>query len=113
MLVEQGDFIEVDFNPTLGHEPQKLRPALVVSTGYFNNVLSSLVVVCPITTAAHSHPLHIRLPEDSPVQGSVCVESMRAIDIEAPSRHTSHLGAAIDASTMGRVLEAIAAVFGV
>lgn len=50
MLFEQGDLIEVDFNPTVGHEPAKRRPALVVSAGYFNNVVSSLTVVCPITS---------------------------------------------------------------
>lgn len=31
MVFEQGDIIEVDFDPTRGHEPQKKRPALVVS----------------------------------------------------------------------------------
>ena len=30
-LYEQGDIIEVDFDPTLGHEPKKMRPAIVVS----------------------------------------------------------------------------------
>ena len=46
MLFEQGDLIEVNFSPTVGHEPQRRRPALVVSVGYFNNVISSLTVVC-------------------------------------------------------------------
>ncbi|MDR2108260.1 MAG: type II toxin-antitoxin system PemK/MazF family toxin [Coriobacteriales bacterium] len=28
-MLEQGDLIELDFDPTKGHEPAKRRPALV------------------------------------------------------------------------------------
>ncbi len=113
MFAEQGDLIEMDFNPTVGHEPQKLRPALVVSVGYFNNVLSSLVMVCPITSGANGHPLHIELPDGCPVSGCVCVEAIRSVDLEAPSRHVRSLGASLDQETMGRVLEALGASLGI
>ena len=113
MLFEQGDLIELDFNPTVGHEPQKMRPALVVSVGYFNNVLSSLVVVCPITSTYNGHPLHIKLPESCPVEGCVCIEAMRAVDLENPVRHAHQLDFSLDGETMGMVLEAIGATFGI
>ena len=79
-LYEQGDIIEVDFDPTLGHEPKKMRPALVVSVGYFNNVLSSLTVVCPITSTVNGHPLHVKIASDNAVHGCICLEQIRAID---------------------------------
>lgn len=113
MAFEQGELIELNFNPTVGHEPQKRRPALVVSVGYFNNVISSLVVVCPITSAAHPHPLHIELPEGCGVQGRVCVEQMRAVDLNSPARSAKHLGESLDQETMAQVLDAIGAVFGI
>lgn len=113
MLFEQGDLIEVDFNPTVGHEPAKRRPALVVSTGYFNNVVSSLTVVCPITSSVNEHPLHIELAMGNAVRGCVCVEQMRAIDLGNPARGATHLDGTIDPATMSRVLDAIGAVFGI
>ena len=46
MSLEQGDVILVDFNPSVGHEPAKLRPAVVVS-GYGFNSRANLVAVVP------------------------------------------------------------------
>lgn len=111
MLVEQGDFVELDFDPTVGHEPRKLRPALVVSVGHFNNVVSSLTVVCPITSTVNGHPLHIELPGDCPVHGCVCVEAIRAVDLSNPQRHARHLETYADRETMSRVLDALGAMF--
>ena len=102
-LYEQGDIIEVDFDPTLGHEPKKMRPALVVSVGYFNNVISSLTVVCPITSTVNGHPLH----------GCVCLEQIRAIDLSSPKRRTKKTGLSMDTETMTRVLDGIGAMFGI
>lgn len=113
MTFEQGDLIEVNFNPTVGHEPQKRRPALVVSDGYFNNVLSSLVVVCPITSMVNGHPLHVVIADGNAVRGCVCLEAMRAIDLEDSRRVIRHLDASLDAKTMGRVLDGIGAIFGI
>ncbi len=113
MICEQGDIIEVNFNPTLGHEPQKRRPALVVSVSFFNNVLSSLTVVCPITSTKNGHPLHVELPEGNAVSGCVCLEAMRAIDLEAPGRDARPLGASLDPETMARVLDGIGGIFGI
>ena len=113
MMFEQGDFIEVNFNPTLGHEPQRLRPALVVSDSYFNNVVSSLTVVCPITSNDNRHPLHVRIREGNAVSGFVCVEALRAIDLATGKREVSRLGSSIDEKTMAEVLEKIGAVFGI
>ncbi len=113
MLFEQGDIIEVNFNPTVGHEPQKRRPALVVSVGYFNNVVSSLTVVCPITSSANGHPLHVELAPGNAAEGCVCVEQMRAIDLSNPARGARPLGSSADPATMSLVLDAIGAVFGI
>ena len=44
MICEQGAIIEVSFDPTVGHEPQKRRPAVVVSTDGCNR-MSSLSLI--------------------------------------------------------------------
>ncbi len=113
MTFEQGNLIEVNFNPTVGHEPQKRRPALAVSDGYFNNVLSSLVVVCPITSTANGRPLHVVIADGNAVSGCVCLEATRAVDLEDPCRAVRHLDASLDAKAMGRVLDGIGAIFGI
>lgn len=111
MMFEQGELIEVRFDPTVGHEPHKRRPALVVSDGYFNNVLSSLVVVCPITTTSNGHPLHIEIADGNAVAGCICLEQVRALDLE--ERRARSLNAFLDEVTMTRVLDGIGAIFGI
>ncbi len=89
MIFDQGDIIEVDFDPTRGHEPSKKRPALVVSN-YDFNITNSMTLVCPITTRMKPFFLHQELPEDCCVQGSVVMEQLRALDLDA--RPTKKLG---------------------
>ncbi len=111
MLLDQGDVIIVDFDPTIGHEPRKSRPALVVSTDYFNNVLSSLTVVCPITSTVNGHPLHVEINDTCGVHGCVCLEQIRAIDVS--NRKVQETGIKMGDSTMTRVLDGIGAIFGI
>lgn len=82
MVFEQGDLIAVDFDPTLGHEPQKERPALVVSSNEFN-AATSMTIVCPITSQINGFFLHEPLPEGHGLHGEVVMEQVRALDLEA------------------------------
>ena len=50
--------IKSDFNPSAGHEPAKMRPAVVV-TAYGFNARSSLVGVVPIQSRDTGYPLHV------------------------------------------------------
>ena len=79
-ILEQGDVIEVDFNPSVGHEPAKSRPAVVV-TGYGFNSRSSLVGVVPVQTTDNAYPLHVPI-DCKGVHGFACVEMVRNIDVE-------------------------------
>lgn len=79
---QQGDIIEVDFNPTRGHEPQNKRPALVVSNGDYNTT-TSLTIVCPVTSKDNKFYLHEPLPKGYKVSGTVMIEQLRAIDLAA------------------------------
>lgn len=83
MLIRQGDVMEFDFNPSLGHEPKGRRPGLVVSSDMFQ-ASTSMTLICPITTTRNEFPLHLELPDSiDEVYGCVCVEQVRAYDLEA------------------------------
>ena len=105
--LEQGDIIEVDFNPSIGHEPAKLRPAVVVSVFGFNT-RSSLVSVVPVTTKQRGYPLHVPIKADA-ATGWACVEALRNIDVV--HRGYRIIGHADDAS-MRTILRYIRGMFG-
>jgi mRNA interferase MazF len=113
-IPSQGALIEVSFDPGIGHEPRKQRPALVVSTHDFN-LMSSLTMVAPITSVDNGYPLHVRItPTDDAegfeVEGFVCVEQMKALDLDR--RGYTELGA-VDEHEMNKVLEIVGAIFGI
>ncbi len=78
----QGDIVEFDFAPSLGHEPTGRRPGLIVSSGEFN-LATSMTLVCPITTRNNGFPLHVQLPDLDEVYGYVALEQVRAYDLQA------------------------------
>lgn len=106
----QGDIVEVGFDPTLGHEPTKRRPALVVSSDEFN-FMSSMTVVVPVTSTDNGYPLHVRISSTGgEVTGFACVEQLRAIDLEA---RRARKVAELPREDMSEVLNLVGAVFGI
>ena len=103
MIFEQGDIIEVNFNPTVGHEPANKRPALVVSN-YDFNITNSMTIVCPITNRLKPFFLHFEILSNNVVSGSIVAEQLRAIDLDA--RNASKIGE-LDPSTLQKVLTCI------
>ena len=79
MVIKQGDIIKFDFNPSLGHEQQGYRPALVVSNEIYNKHTNLLMVV-PITNRESDFPLHIHLDGRTQTTGVVMCEQIKAID---------------------------------
>lgn len=74
-----GDIIYLNFNPTIGHEQQGYRPALVVSNWDFNN-FTGLSLVCPITNNTKKHPLHVNLSTKHKTTGVILCEHIKSID---------------------------------
>ncbi|EKB1220816.1 type II toxin-antitoxin system PemK/MazF family toxin [Listeria monocytogenes] len=82
----QGDIVWVDFDPSKGHEIQKRRPGLVVSTTAFNRA-TQFCVICPITSTIRSYPTHFTLQHYS-IQGQVITSQIRSLDYrEAAGRN--------------------------
>ncbi len=81
----RGDIVALDFDPTLGHEQQGRRPAIVVTPDAFNRL--GMVGVCPITQggqAARNIGMAVVL-DGMQTAGVVLIHQFRMID-PAPRR---------------------------
>jgi mRNA interferase MazF len=58
----RGEVWMTDFDPVRGHEQAGLRPALIVSTDYFNRGPADLLIVLPLTTKAKRVRSQIAVP---------------------------------------------------
>lgn len=96
----QGDIVIVPFDPSVGHEPKKTRPAIVVSNDTFN-AHCALCWVVPVTSTDNGYPLHVRLLETNVVEGFAAVEELRSLDLE--SREAMRVGS-LDSISLSRVL---------
>jgi mRNA interferase MazF len=79
---EKGDLIVLDFDPQIGHEQMKRRPALVLSPAAFNDAFG-LAFVAPITTKPKGHAFEVPLPAESNVKGVVMVQQLKSFDWRA------------------------------
>lgn len=73
-----GDIVWIDFNPQLGREQAKRRPALVITEEAYNRA-SGLAVVCPLTSHRKPYPFALPLIFDN-VEGSVLVDQIKSFD---------------------------------
>lgn len=78
---EQGSIIWVTFDPTLGHEQQGRRPAVVVSNKAFY-LLTRMIKVLAISSSLSQagFPANVCLPSGSKTQGYVLTDQERSID---------------------------------
>ncbi|KNZ43046.1 type II toxin-antitoxin system PemK/MazF family toxin [Acetobacterium bakii] len=83
-MVKQGDSIKLNFNLQSVHEQAGFRPAVVISNDFFNEKVN-MTIVCPITNANRSFPLHILLDNRTKTTGFVLCEHIKSIDLEARS----------------------------
>jgi Growth inhibitor len=76
---QKGDIIEMDFNPTKGHEQSGKRPALIISNeAYYRR--TKLIIVCPISNTPNDFPMHIKLGGGIKTTGSILTQHIRTVD---------------------------------
>ena len=78
----QGDIIDLDLDPRIGHEQSGCRPALIISRDLFYTN-SGLLVICPITNTNRKSPFHIPLSGSSKTDGFILCDQIRTIDPDA------------------------------
>jgi mRNA interferase MazF len=78
---EAGDIAWLDFDPQMGREQGRRRPALVLTDQSYNRA-SGLVVVCPLTSKRKPYPFALPVVVDQ-IDGSVLVDHLKSMDWEA------------------------------
>jgi len=83
--ITRGEIWLADLNPVRGHEQAGKRPCLVISADLFNQGVSGLVVVLPVTSKDKGIPFHLKV---EPPEGGVKMpsfikcEDVRSISVE-------------------------------
>jgi mRNA interferase MazF len=100
-----GDIVLVDFNPVIGSEANKVRPAVVVSNDGANTAVERLgrgvITVAPITSnITKVYPFQVRLPSDLigtglTAESKIQAEQLRAVDVARVGRHLGRLPASL------------------
>jgi mRNA interferase MazF len=75
---EAGDIVMMDFDPQVGREQAKRRPALVLTDQRYNRA-SGLAVVCPLTSKRKPYPFALPVTLDQ-VEGAVLVDQIKSMD---------------------------------
>jgi len=75
---EAGDIVMLDFDPQVGREQAKRRPALVLTDQRYNRA-SGLAVVCPLTSKRKPYPFALPITVDE-VDGAVLVDQLKSLD---------------------------------
>jgi mRNA interferase MazF len=73
-----GDIIWLDFDPQVGREQAKRRPALVITEQSYNRA-SGLVIVCPLTSRRKPYPFALATTVEK-VEGAVLVDHLKSMD---------------------------------
>ncbi len=113
MILEQGDLISINFDPSKRHEPAGRHYAVVLSPWEINR-MSALTLLAPITSKDNGYPLHIPIAEGNEVFGFVQCEAMRAMDLNAREREGAvEAVGALDDQTLAKVLATALVVLGI
>jgi len=75
---DAGDIVMMDFDPQVGREQAKRRPALVLTDQRYNRA-SGLAIVCPLTSKRKPYPFALPITVDD-VEGAVLVDQLKSMD---------------------------------
>jgi mRNA interferase MazF len=75
---DAGDIVFLDFDPQVGREQAKRRPALVLTEKSYNRA-SGLAVVCPLTSKRKPYPFALPV-QVGRVEGAVLVDQLKSLD---------------------------------
>lgn len=78
---EVGDIAWLDFDPQIGHEQSRRRPALVLTDQSYNRA-SGLLVACPVTSKRRPYPFAVPITLDE-VEGAILVDHLKSVDWQA------------------------------
>ena len=100
----------MDFGVPLGHEQGKRRPALVVSSDWFNESRAELTIVVPLSSTIRRLGTHVRIepPEGGvEVPSDIMCEHVRSVSL---TRFEEQRGR-VDGTTMDDVVKRLKVLF--
>jgi len=75
---DAGDIVMMDFDPQVGRQQAKRRPALVLTDQRYNRA-SGLAIVCPLTSKRKPYPFALPITVGE-VEGAVLVDQLKSMD---------------------------------
>ncbi len=105
-IIQQGDIYWINFDPSIGAEIQKKRPAIVVQDQDLLQY-NRTILVCPIISSPNIHPLDISL-EHLKKNSRVRTTQLKALDI---GRFCEYIKSA-SPEEMEQILERICMILG-
>jgi mRNA interferase MazF len=105
---QAGDIVFINFDPKVGHEQAKRRPALVLTDQRYNQA-SGLAVFCPLTSKRKPYPFALPIKVDN-VEGAVLVDQLKSLDWAG--RHAQFHSKA-EPALLTRVRQYIAVLLGI
>ena len=104
-VIKRFDVFLVNLDPTVGHEIQKTRPAVVISPDEMNRHIST-VIIAPMTTKSHEYPTRVPCTFQGKA-GWIVLDQIRTVD---KARLVSKLGE-MEAEAREGILVGLAAMF--
>ena len=105
---EAGDGVRLAFDPQVGHEQARHRPALVISPASYN-ARNGLMVCGPLTTRIKGHPFEVLVEIDG-VHGAVLSDPVKSLDWKARRARTK---SAVPAEVMVQVRAKLKALLAI
>jgi mRNA interferase MazF len=105
---DAGDIVMMDFDPQVGREQAKRRPALVLTEQHYNRA-SGLAVVCPLTSKRKPYPFALPIRFDQ-IDGAILVDQLKSMDWIS---RKAKFRAKAEATVLGRVRQYAAVLLGI
>lgn len=80
--LKKGDVVSIDLNPTVGHEQNGHRPALIISTAEFHAACGFALIV-PITSTQRGSAFEVEVNVPGKVKGWALSNQLRSVDLTA------------------------------
>lgn len=106
MVVRRFEVYLVNFDPTVGHEIQKMRPCLVISPDELNEHIAT-VMIAPMTTKGRAYPTRVPCHFDGK-DGQIVLDQICTVGKVRLVKHLGRISAAEQKAVIGILLEMFA-----
>ena len=77
-MVNRFEVYDINLNPTVGREIQKIRPCVVISPNEMNVNLET-IIIAPLTSTIKNYPSRLTVEFEKRI-GSIALDQIRSVD---------------------------------